>query len=120
MPKIAATAFWSRRAAQTAASAWPKAVAVAMMGIEAAPAVAGTKPVSTSPRAVEPTRNVGTPTRAGLPGGAATASSWDMENLLKGVGPVTLPTEGHRPHPATGPHFALSDRAGNPAVPDGP
>src|SRR5450631_72601 len=78
MPKMLATAFCASEAAHTAATSWPIPVAVMMIGMDAPPAAAGTKPVSTSPSAMDPARNVGTPIRAGLPAGIATAGASAM------------------------------------------
>src|SRR5450631_1777004 len=75
MPKMLATAFCASEAAHTAATSWPIPVAVMMIGMDAPPAAAGTKPVSTSPSAMDPARNVGTPISAGLPAGVATAGA---------------------------------------------
>src|SRR5450631_1283824 len=78
MPKMLATAFCASEAAHTAATSWPIPVAVMMIGMDAPPAAAGTNPVSTSPSAMDPARNVGTPISAGLPVCVATAGTSAM------------------------------------------
>jgi hypothetical protein len=57
MPKMLATAFCASEAAHTAATSWLILVVVMIIGMDARTAAAGTKPVSTSPSAMDPARN---------------------------------------------------------------
>ena len=69
-----ATAFCEIRAAHSAAMNWPVAVAVMTIGMDAPTAVGGTYPMLTSPSAMPPTRNAGTPIAAGSPSGTGSGS----------------------------------------------
>src|SRR4051794_41950625 len=75
MPKTLATAVWPRDALQIVARNRPMDVAVRMIGSAAPMALAGTTPISASPRDTDPAMKQGSPSADGSPsnGGAGAA-----------------------------------------------